>query len=175
MKISGENCEEIFQHESKPVCLQRIPPTEQKGRRHTSYLMVAVLPYIEESEFILDLSEVDVKATTGSVKAGGQASNKTASCIRATHKPTGLTCFIQTERSQLANKKEALAVLASKVKALQDKSKIEIKAGKSERGGKGRTYNFIKSRAVDHILNTKTTRVHDVIEKGMFELLFKKD
>lgn len=171
MKITGDNVEERFEKENRSVCLQRIPPTEHNGRRHTSYLLVAILPCVEESEFQLDLSEVDIKATIGNVKAGGQASNKTANCIRATHKPTGLTCFIQTERSQQANKKEALIILASKVKNLYDKDKIKIKADKSERGGKGRTYNFIKNRAVDHVLNTKTTRVEDVIYKGMFELL----
>lgn len=174
MKFSGEKAAKIFETENKSVCLQRIPPTEQKGRRHTSYLMVAVLPYVEESDFSLDLSEVEIKATTGNVKAGGQSSNTGNTSIRATHRPTGSTCFIQTERSQIANKKEALAILSSKVKNFYDKNKIEIKADKSERGGKGRTYNFIKSRAVDHDFNIKTSKVKEIIEKGMFELLHPK-
>lgn len=44
--------------------------------------------------------------------------------------------------------------------------------GDGNRGGdKIRTYNFIKSRAVDHRTNKKTSNVRDVIEKGRFDLL----
>jgi peptide chain release factor len=43
---------------------------------------------------------------------GGQHVNKTASAVRATHKPTGLVATAREERSQSMNKKLALARLA---------------------------------------------------------------
>ena len=46
---------------------------------------------------------------------GGQHVNKTCSAIRATHKVTGISVKVQTERSQLANKRLACLLLAFKL------------------------------------------------------------
>lgn len=42
---------------------------------------------------------------------GGQHVNKTASAVRATHLASGISVKVQTERSQLANKRLALALI----------------------------------------------------------------
>ncbi|MDE7070974.1 MAG: peptide chain release factor 1, partial [Clostridia bacterium] len=47
---------------------------------------------------------------------GGHNVNKGESAIRVTHLPTGLTVVCQDERSQLKNKKRALATIAKKLK-----------------------------------------------------------
>ena len=48
---------------------------------------------------------------------GGQHVNKTESAVRATHLASGLSVRVESERSQHANKKRALALLAQKLAA----------------------------------------------------------
>ena len=48
---------------------------------------------------------------------GGQHVNKTESAVRATHTTSGLSVRVESERSQHANKKRALALLAQKLAA----------------------------------------------------------
>ncbi|WP_374039742.1 peptide chain release factor H [Massilia sp. Dwa41.01b] len=61
---------------------------------------------------------------------GGQHVNKTDSAIRATHLASGLSVKVQSERSQLANKRLATQLLASKLQAL---AQAQAERGKSER------------------------------------------
>ena len=46
---------------------------------------------------------------------GGQHVNKTESAVRATHKASGISVRVESERSQHANKKRALELLAHKL------------------------------------------------------------
>lgn len=46
---------------------------------------------------------------------GGQHVNKTESAVRATHTPSGISVRVESERSQHANKKRALALLSEKL------------------------------------------------------------
>lgn len=48
---------------------------------------------------------------------GGQHVNKTESAVRATHTPSGISVRVESERSQHANKKRALELLALKLAA----------------------------------------------------------
>ena len=48
---------------------------------------------------------------------GGQHVNKTESAVRATHTPSGISVRVESERSQHANKKRALNLLALKLAA----------------------------------------------------------
>ncbi len=73
--------------------------------------------------------EIRYEATRAS-GPGGQHVNKTDSAIRATHTASGLSVKVQTERSQLANKKLAGQLLASK---LADIIKSDAGRQKSER------------------------------------------
>lgn len=73
--------------------------------------------------------EIRYEATRAS-GPGGQHVNKTDSAIRATHLASGLSVKVQTERSQLANKKLAGQLLASK---LADIAKADAGKHKSDR------------------------------------------
>jgi peptide chain release factor 1 len=173
--IKGENCWETFSAESGKHVVQRIPPTESKGRRHTSVVAVAVLPLFQEARPSLCLEDVQVTTQRGHGK-GGQHQNKVESAVRAVHKPTGLTVFING-RDQYRNKQLALEILQARVSERKRQSvegqrnAFKMKQlGYGSRSGKIRTYNFINSMVIDHRTGKKTHRIDDVM-KGEFDLL----
>lgn len=177
LKIVGDNAERVFQQESGAHCIQRIPPTETKGRRQTSYIKVSVLPIPSKSELkMIPKSELEIFCEVGS-GPGGQHRNRTASCVRMRHKPTGTEVYIDG-RCQQQNRKLAHKVLSAKVSHAEEiKSKERYdrdrksQQGTGARGNKIRTYNFIKSRVADHRTGAKTNKVKEVIEKGRFDLI----
>lgn len=175
--FAGSGAHRLFAMEAGRHCVQRVPPTEKKGRRQTSIVTVAVtVPAADAVASKLNMAEVTITTKRGS-GPGGQHRNKTESCVVARHVPTGLTATIDG-RDQHANKRLALRVLAARVQE-QTSNNLRIDAAKAKReqvgsGGRGekiRTYNFIDSRAVDHRTGVRTGKVDDVIGKGKFELL----
>lgn len=156
-------------------CVQRVPPTETRGRRHTSYLVVAAFPVMEFSHQPLPQSELDTKTQRGH-GPGGQHQNKTDSAVRMTHVPTGIKVFING-RDQHSNRAEALRVLTIRVRdhqrQLVDSNYRDLRMaqlGNAGRGEKIFTYNYLQDRAVDHRSGAKA-KVRRVIIKGEFELL----
>jgi len=175
-KFNGPNVWQLLEPQIGKHCVQRVPPTENRGRRHTSYLCVAVLPMLQSNFQPLERSEIRIK-TQGGHGAGGQHQNKRDSAVRVTHIPTGISVFING-RSQHANRHEAIRVLTARVRDSEQQtanaSYRELRKsqfGNSGRGGtKIRTYNYLKDRAVDHRTGAKVN-VRKVIDKGEFELL----
>ncbi|MEL7498597.1 MAG: peptide chain release factor-like protein [Planctomycetota bacterium] len=173
--VRGQNVWSLFQNQIGTHCVQRIPPTESRNRRHTSYVAVGVLPLIETNLAQLDASEIEVK-TQGGHGPGGQHQNKSDSAVRMTHRPTGIQVYING-RSQHANRAEALRVLTARVhdaQKLKDdaayRTERQMQLGQAGRGKKIRTYNFLNDRAVDHRTGRKS-KVRTIIEKGQFERL----
>jgi peptide chain release factor 1 len=176
--ITGTNATSLFKHEKGKHIVQRYPPTENKGRRHTSVVCVAVLPLPENNTLTLNESDLDIQTKRGS-GPGGQHRNKTESCVSILHKPTGIRVTIDS-RDQHANKKEAKRILAARVKELgEHESHLKHSTAKRQqmdgggRSNKTRTYNFIDSRVTDHILGTKTSKI-DKIMKGHLELILEQ-
>lgn len=173
----GEGAERLFAQEGGKHCVQRVPPTEKRGRRQTSIVTVAVtIPAPDTIVSNLNMSEVTIMTKRGS-GPGGQHRNKTESCVVARHDPTGMSVTIDG-REQHSNKRLALKLLATKLEKLKwegfaAKAAADKKSqvGNGGRTDKIRTYNFIDGRAVDHRTGIKTGLVNDVIGKGRFELL----
>jgi len=117
LQIKGQYAYGIFRQERGVHRLVRVSPFNAAGLRHTSFVMVQVLPEMDEinsSDIIVNTNDikVDVYRSQG---AGGQSVNTTDSAVRVTHIPTGIVVAIQTERSQLQNKTLALNILKSKL------------------------------------------------------------
>jgi peptide chain release factor 1 len=151
--VRGEGAEEFF-NEAGGHRVQHVSPTDKNKRVHTSTITVAVLS-VKGSSTCLHLSDVEIITTRGS-GPGGQHRNKVETCVIATHKPSGLSVRIDG-RSQVANKKTALEVLATRIEALQramihsciNKNRQD-QVGSGQRGDKIRTYRVRDNLIIDH-------------------------
>ena len=156
LAVSGEGARATFQNEGGGHRWQRIPPTEKRGRVQTSTVTVAVLDPDAVMGCALNYQDVEIVTTRGS-GPGGQARNKTDSCVIATHRPTGFAVRIDNERSQQQNKAMAYKVLAAKLyEAERDKIASERdkdrkqQVGTGMRGDKVRTYRTQDDQVNDH-------------------------
>ena len=88
IEIEGKDLSGLF-NESGGHRIQRVPPTERKGRVHTSTVTVAVMDPITVQAAIRSESEFVVEWFSGT-GAGGQHKNKHMNSCRLTHKATSI-------------------------------------------------------------------------------------
>jgi peptide chain release factor 1 len=161
LRITGLGAESIFANESGGHRWQRIPPTEKRGRVQTSTITVATFAETATAEFKINAADLEWDTMRSGGK-GGQNVNKVESCVRVTHKPTGLAVRCESERSQSRNRATALAILTARlVAAHQERQQGAESAdrkqqiGTGQRGDKRRTIREKDGVVTDHILNRK--------------------
>lgn len=176
-ELKGEDVFSKMKYEGGVHRVQRIPETEKSGRIHTSTATVAVLPKPKSTEINIrpDDIRVDLYRSSG---PGGQYVNKRETAVRLTHLPTGLVVTSQTERNQLQNKENALAILSARL--LEKKRAEEIakmggnrnaQIGWAQRAEKIRTYNFPQDRVTDHRIKKKWHNIEDIMEGKLDKML----
>jgi len=111
-RIGDSRYNQLLLAESGGHRWQRVPPTEKRGRVHTSTVKVSVQ---REGSFEISFSDSDFEFyTTKDSGPGGQHRNKTESCVVMTHVPTGIK-IKQAGKCQRQNRKNARRKLEKKV------------------------------------------------------------
>jgi peptide chain release factor 2 len=146
ISISGPYAYGYLRSEKGVHRLVRISPFDSSNRRHTSFVLVEILPQVEDDHGI-QINPTDLRIDTfRSGGAGGQSVQKNDTAVRITHLPTGIAASCQNERSQTQNREMALKVLKGRLLELkhrEQKDKIEELRGeyqKAEWGSQIRSY-----------------------------------
>ena len=151
---------------------QRIPPTERRGRVHTSTVTVAAFELVDQTQYKIRDNEIEVFTKTGT-GPGGQHRNKVECCVVMRHRPTGIEATA-SERSQYQNKQTARAMLEARVaahfagnhKSKRDADRREM-VGSGMRGDKIRTYREQDNLVTDHRTGKKS-RLSDFVKGSIF-------
>ncbi|MCM1487180.1 MAG: peptide chain release factor 2 [Firmicutes bacterium] len=169
--IKGENSYGFLKSENGVHRLIRVSPFDSSGRRHTSFASLEVMPEIDDDTNV-DIRPEDIEMEVyRSSGAGGQKVNKTSSAVRLIHKPTGIVCACQTQRSQIQNREYAMRMLKSKLIEIKEREHLEkvsdIKGEqlKIEWGSQIRSYIFMPyTLAKDHRTSFETGNIQAVMD-----------
>lgn len=166
VRVTGRGAAALFAGEVGGHRWQRVPPTEKRGRVHSSTITVAVLPIPPPAELVVRPSELEWSTCRASGK-GGQALQKTNSAVQVVHRPTGIVVRCESERSAHHNRIAALAVLRARLAADQRDRAAADRArtrrdqiGSGMRADKRRTVRVQDGVVIDH-LTGRTWRLRD--------------
>lgn len=158
--------------------LVRLSPFDSSHRRHTSFVLVEVLPQVED-ETAVEINPSDLRIDTyRSAGAGGQNVQKNDTAIRITHIPTGIVVTCQNERSQAQNRENAMRVLRARLLAIKQQEQEEQIAElrgeytKAEWGSQIRSYVLHPYQLVkDHRTELESGNVQSVLNGDLDEFI----
>ena len=176
-EIKGKDVYNKMKYETGVHRVQRIPATEKNGRVHTSTASVAVLPIRKIVNFVINPADLEMEYSRSGGK-GGQNVNKVETAVRLIHIPTGLDVRSTNERSQQANRENALSILTAKIQQLKEEEEAKKYAGvrknqigTGDRSEKIRTYNFPQDRLTDHRIKKSWHNLPKILEGGIGEVI----
>ena len=178
MEIKGDCAYGYLKSEHGVHRLVRLSPFDADHARHTSFVLVEVLPEAEEDADI-QISPDDLKIDTfRSSGPGGQHMQKTSSAVRITHIPTGLVVSCQSQRSQFQNKESATKVLYARLLQLErdkreaEKAKLKGKRIEAGWGNQIRSYVLHPYKMVkDHRTNHESGNTAAVLNGELDEFI----
>jgi len=163
-----------LKNESGVHRLVRKSPFNSAGKRQTSFAMVEVLPIFknktDKDNFKIPEDELEISFTKSS-GPGGQNVNKRETAVRIIHKPTKISAFVSSERSQAQNREKAMEMVYGKIYNLRKEQEKEAeKAGsissttQAKWGSQIRSYVLHPYKLVkDHRSNYESSDVDSVL------------
>jgi peptide chain release factor 1 len=177
VEIKGKDVYRLLRYETGVHRVQRVPATEKNGRIHTSTASIAILPIRKKVNFVINPSDLEMEYSR-SGGAGGQNVNKVETAVRLIHKPTGIDVRCTSERSQLANRERAMAILTAKLQQREEEEEAKKYAGDrksqigtADRSEKIRTYNFPQDRITDHRIKQNWSNIEGMLNGGLDKML----
>ena len=158
--------------------LVRLSPFDADHARHTSFVLVEVLP---EAEKDVDISvnpddlRIDYFKASG---AGGQSVQKNATAVRVVHHPSGITVSVQNERSQRQNRETAMKILLARLmeqdlqRRAKEQAKLKGEYVSAEWGNQIRSYVLHPYKLVkDHRTGFESRTPSDVLDGDLDGLI----
>jgi len=178
ISISGDYAFGYLKSEHGVHRLVRLSPFDADHARHTSFVLIEVMPEAEDdAEINIEPDELKVE-TFRSSGPGGQHMQKTSSAVRITHIPTKITVTCQSERSQHQNKDIAMKILKSRLLTLEMAKKAEERSKlKGERiaagwGSQIRSYVLHPYKMVkDHRTSYQTSNPEAVLDGDLDDFI----